>query len=169
MLALYATTIPLGLYMTELPLGIQKLKLYALHKSIGLTLLGLAVLRLGWRATERRPETPPMPAWQRRGAAVTHGLLYALMFAVPITGWLFNSAAGFPLQWFGLANLPALGPADPSLKAIAHHLHVGGVWLLVVLAAIHAVAAIKHHFVDRDRTLALMVPWLRPPSAREEK
>lgn len=167
MVALFATTIPLGLYMTGLPLGMNKLKLYALHKSIGLTLLGLAALRLAWRLADRRPEVPPMAVWQQRAAVVSHALLYALMVAVPITGWLFNSAAGFPLQWFGLANLPAIGPASPSLKAIAHQLHVGGVWLLVVLVAIHAAAAVKHHFVDRDRTLALMVPWLRAPSARE--
>ena len=168
MLALFATTIPLGLYMTGLPLGMGKLRLYALHKSIGLTLLALATLRLAWRLTEHRPTVAPMPAWQRRAAMATHGVLYSLMFFVPVTGWLFNSAAGFPLQWFGLVNLPAIASASPSLKSVAHQLHVGGVWLLMALAALHAAAAVKHHVVDRDRTLAVMVPGLPAPSPGEK-
>ena len=168
MLALFATTIPLGLYMTGLPLGMHKLRVYALHKSIGLTLLALAALRLAWRLTEQRPTAAPMPAWQRRAATMTHVALYALMFAIPVSGWLFNSAAGFPLQWFGLANLPAIAATSPSLKSLAHQLHVGGVWLLVTLVALHAAAAVKHHFVDRDRTLTLMTPWLRAPSGGEK-
>lgn len=165
MLVLFAIIIPLGLYMAELPLGIHKLRLYALHKSIGLTLLALAALRLAWRAGERRPELPPMPAWQHRAALAIHALLYLLMFAVPLSGWLFNSAAGFPLQWFGTVNLPALAHSDPALKKLAHEIHETGAWLLVALVAAHAAAALKHHFLDRDRTLALMVPWLRAPHA----
>jgi cytochrome b561 len=84
---------------------------------------------------------------------------------VPLTGWLFNSAAGFPLQWFGTVNLPAIAAANPALKRIARELHETGVWLLVALVVMHAAAAIKHHFVDRDRTLSLMVPWLRAPGS----
>lgn len=90
---------------------------------------------------------------RRRAATATHALLYALMFAIPITGWLFNSSAGFPPQWFGLASLPAIASASPVLKTVAHALHVRGVWLLVALVALHAASALEHHFVDRDRTL----------------
>ena len=108
MLVLFIGIVPLGLYMADLPLSKQKLKLYALHKSIGLTLLALAALRLLWRSTQRRPSLPAMPAWQRHAATAMHVALYALMFLVPLAGWLFNSAAGFPLQWFGQVNLPAL-------------------------------------------------------------
>jgi len=163
MLLLFVVIIPIGLYMTELPLGMKKLKLYALHKSIGLSLLGLAALRLAWRSSERRPALPAMPPWQHRAASATHVLLYVLMFLVPITGWLFNSAAGFPLQWFGTINLPALTAQNPGLKAVARAMHETGVWLLVVLVVLHAAAALKHHFIDRDRTLSLMAPGIDAP------
>ncbi len=163
MLALFLAIFPLGLYMADLPLGVHKLRLYALHKSIGLTLLALALLRFAWRLLDRRPELPPMPAWQLGVARLTHILLYVLMFAVPVSGWMFNSAAGFPLQWFGLVNLPAIAHSSPSLKQLAHTLHEAGAWLLVALAVLHAAGALTHHFVSRDRTLTLMVPWLRAP------
>jgi cytochrome b561 len=150
--------ISVGVYMTDLPMSPQKLKVYALHKSIGLSLLGLAALRLLWRLGDRRPAPAPMPAWQERAASATHVALYLLMFAIPLSGWLYNSAAGFPLQWFRLVNLPALTAADPGLKAFAHTAHVLGVLLLVAVAALHAAAALKHHFIDRDRTLTAMLP-----------
>lgn len=157
MLLLFVGIVSVGFYMTDLPLGPKKLKIYALHKSIGLTLLGLAVLRVLWRLGERRPASPPMPAWQERTAAATHVLLYVLMFVIPLSGWLYNSAAGFPLQWFHLVNLPALAAADPGLKALARQIHFAGVVTLIAIVALHAAAAFKHHFVDRDRTLLAMV------------
>ena len=160
MLALFITNISIGYYMTGLPLGARKLQIYALHKSIGLTLLGLAALRLLWRLGERRPAPAPMPAWQATAADAIHALLYALMFAIPLTGWLYNSAAGFPLQWFRLVNLPALCATNPTLKPFAKEAHETAVAILITLASLHAVAALKHHFVDRDGTLRAMLPWL---------
>jgi cytochrome b561 len=158
MLLLIGCSVSVGLYMTGLPLGPNKLKIYALHKSFGLTLLGLAALRLLWRLGERRPTLPPMPAWQRRAAAATHVLLYVLLFVIPLSGWLYNSAAGFPLQWFHLVNLPALTAADPGLKALAKEAHVTGVFALLSIVLVHAAAALKHHYVDRDGTLRAMLP-----------
>ena len=158
MLLLIIGSISVGFYMTDLPLGPNKLKIYALHKSIGLTLLGLAALRLLWRLGERRPVLPPMPAWQQRAAAATHVLLYLLLFVIPMSGWLFNSAAGFPLQWFHLVNLPALTAADPRLKVLAKEVHETGVFALISIVLVHAAAALKHHFVDRDGTLRAMLP-----------
>ena len=158
MLLAYVGIIGVGVYMTDLPMSPQKLKVYALHKSVGLTLLGLAALRLLWRLGERRPTPAPMPAWQQRAAGATHVLLYGLMFAVPLSGWLFNSAAGFPLQWFRLVNLPALVAPDPGLKALARSAHGLGVLLLAAIATLHAAAALKHHVIDRDGTLTAMLP-----------
>jgi len=169
MALMIAGQVALGWYMTDLPRGLPKLRLYALHKSFGLTLLALAVLRLLWRLAEHRPALPPMPAWQARGAAFTHVALYALLFAIPLSGWLFNSAAGFPLQWFELVNLPALTGANPALKEVAKELHEGGVTVLLVVLALHAAAALKHHFLDRDRTLASMTPGLRAPAPRQPR
>lgn len=149
-----------GLYMADLPNSPQKIKIYALHKSIGLTVLALALLRLSWRAVDRRPPDVPMPRWQALAARGAHVALYVFMLALPLSGWLYNSASGFPLQWFGLFNLPSLsGGRDDALKAIAHELHEAGWWLLLAVVVAHAAAALKHHFVDRDATLARMLPW----------
>lgn len=149
-----------GLLMQELPNSPQKLQVYALHKSVGLTVLVLVVLRLGWRLVDRRPAAPPgQPRWQRGLAAATHGLLYLLLLAMPLTGWLYNSASNFPLRWFGLVRIPPLAAADPDLKALAQDLHSAGFYLLAVLFALHVGAALKHHYLDRDRTLAAMLPF----------
>jgi cytochrome b561 len=158
-----------GLYMTDLPLGLRKVKLYAVHKSFGILILGLAVLRLLWRLRVRRPPEVAMPAWQSRAAAATALALYALMFLIPLSGWLFNSAAGFPLRWFGLVNLPHLVAASATLKPIARDLHETLAWTLIALVAVHAAAALKHHLIDRDRTLYAMLPVVRRPDAPELK
>ena len=169
MLLILAVTIPLGLYMTDLPLGPYKVRMYALHKSIGLSLLGLVLLRALWRASESRPMEPPMPKWQSRVASATAFSLYALLFAIPLSGWLFNSAAGFPLSWFGITNLPPLTATNPSLKIVARATHEFLAWTLMLLVALHAAAALKHHFVDRDRTLSQMLPWLKNPESEPKK
>jgi len=85
------------------------------------------------------------------------------MFAMPLSGWLFNSAANFPLQWFGLFQLPSLWHADPAVKHWAREFHETGFWILVALAGLHAAAAIKHHYFDKDETLRRRLPGLPPP------
>jgi len=155
-----------GLWMTTLPLGVHKVKVYAVHKSVGLTLLALAILRLVWRLFERRPDPARMPAWQHRAATATHVLLYGLLFAMPLTGWLYNSLAGFPLRWFELVHVPSLHAANDGLKGAVRDLHETLAWVLVTLVAMHAAAALKHHFLDRDHTLATMLPGVHPKSPR---
>jgi len=155
-----------GLYMSDLPNSPQKIRIYALHKSVGLTVLALLLLRVTWSLADRRPREVPMPLWQAMAARVVHLLLYALMLLLPKSGWLYNSASGYPLQWFGLFNLPSLtGGADPALRAVAHELHEYGFWLLVIALVAHAGAALKHHIVDRDDTLVRMLPLLRRRAA----
>jgi cytochrome b561 len=164
---LLAFQVSWGLWMTTLPLGVHKVKVYALHKSVGLTLLALACMRVTWRLFfERRPAMPPMPAWQRRAALTVHVLIYLLLFALPLSGWLYNSLAGFPLRWFDTLHVPALHDSDPALKGVVRDLHETLAWVLVTLVALHAAAAIKHHYLDRDHTLASMIPGLRPKLPR---
>ncbi|WP_024889691.1 cytochrome b [Luteimonas huabeiensis] len=153
-----------ALWMVGLPNSPSKISLYALHKSLGLSVLALAALRLGWRVHAGAPAALPGPRWQRAAAAASHVLLYALLIAVPLSGWLFNSAAGFPLQWFGLINLPALAAPDPGLRALARTAHEWLFWLLVLVALVHAAAALWHHLFLGDATLARMLPrgWARP-------
>lgn len=157
----------LGLTMGDLPNGPDKIATYALHKSIGLSILALAVLRLGWRLYAGAPqEVAGTPLWQARIATVTHVALYALLLALPLTGWLLNSAAGFPLQWFGLFNLPSLAARDEALHALAVQSHELLFWALAVLVVMHAAAALFHHLFLGDATLARMLPrgWLRAPA-----
>lgn len=151
-----------GFWLSDQPRNPATFKLYALHKSVGITLLGLAVLRLVWRAFDARPLHAPGPGWQRLAATSTHYAIYGLMFAVPLAGWALNSAANFPLQWFGLVNLPAIVPADKVAKELYEELHELGAIALLVLAAIHVAAAWKHHLVDKDNTLKAMIPFGKP-------
>ena len=150
----------LGLVMSDMP-GITptKLKFYSWHKWAGVTILGLAALRLLWRLTHRAPAYPAtMPAWQRSSANGLHGFLYVLMFAVPLSGYFYTLAAGFPVVYFGLIKLPVLIDANPELKPVLKALHY---WLnmsLLAAVALHVAAALKHHFIDRDGVIKRMLP-----------
>lgn len=153
----------IGLTMVNLPRRPSVFAIYNLHKSIGLTILALAVLRLAWRLVDRRPRDVPMPSWQRRAAHATHVLLYVLIFAVPLSGWLFDSATALrPLHWWGMVRMPSLtgGPA-PDFADITRALHHWLFWTMVVIVVGHVTAAIKHHVVDRDDTLRRMLPFAR--------
>ena len=150
----------LGLTMDELPTGKLKLQVFALHKSLGLTVLGITALRIAWRLFEKRPALLPGPAWQRAGALLTHYGLYLMLLLVPFSGWWYNSTAGFPLKWFGLFKLPPLGGFDRALKPQALETHQTLFWVLAALVALHAVAALWHHYRVRDRTLSRMLPWI---------
>jgi cytochrome b561 len=155
-----------GLNMDDLPNGPQKIQVYALHKSVGLTVLVLTLLRLGWRLLAGAPALPPMPRWQRVAAHASHVALYALLLAMPLSGWLFNSAAGFPLRWFGWVRIPALAAYDPGLKGFAHDLHEGLSKALLVVVVVHVAAALQHHFLYRDATLHRMLPLVRAPAPK---
>ena len=159
----------LGLTMDELPTGKLKLQAYALHKSLGLTVLGITALRLLWRLLERRPSLLPGPPWQRGAALLAHYGLYVLLLLVPFSGWWYNTTAGFPLKWFGLFKLPPLGEFDRALKHQAKDTHEFLFWLLAATIAVHAIAALWHHYRLRDRTLARMLPWAERGSAPPAK
>mgnify|MGYP006189564569 CR=1 FL=1 len=130
-----------GLLMQELANSPTKIQVYGLHKSIGLTVLALTVLRLLWRLFAGVPQpVPGTPRWQRWASNATHGALYVVLLAMPLSGWLYNSAAGFPLQWFGVFKLPALSGRDPGLKEFAGEAHE---WLFITLAVIVALLYIR--------------------------
>jgi cytochrome b561 len=146
-----------GLIMTELPNSAFKMQVYALHKSFGLTVLALTLLRLAWRLMAGVPAALPAPHLQTLAAKATHGLLYVLLIAMPLSGWLFNSASGFPLRWFNLVQLPKLFTGyNPELKHLAHELHETGFYLMAALLLVHAGAALFHHYVKKDDTLKRM-------------
>ena len=153
-----------GLYMSDLPFSPQRLKLYNWHKWAGVTILALSALRLSWRLTHRAPPLPErmlfaMPAWQRHAHHVTHALLYALFFAVPLSGWAYSSAAGFPVVWFGVLALPDWVPVNKELAdALLKPLHQAFAFALAALVVLHLTATLKHQFVDRDGLFWRMWP-----------
>ena len=156
----------IGLTMGDLPNGPDKIATYALHKSIGISILALVVLRLGWRLYAGAPHAVAgTPGWQERIASLTHWALYALLLAMPISGWVLNSSSGFPLQWFGLVNLPAIAGRDQDVHELAETIHETLFWILITLVVLHAAAAFYHHLFQRDATLARMLPrgWLHTP------
>jgi cytochrome b561 len=148
----------LGLSMVDLPFGRQKLQWYAWHKWIGITILLLTSCRLAWRIGHPAPPLPAMPLWQRRAAHVSHVLLYVLLIAIPLSGWLYSSAAGVQVVYLGWIPLPDLVAKDRALAANLRGIHVGLNFTLLLLVCLHGAAALKHQFVDRDRVLTRMLP-----------
>jgi len=150
-----------GLYMVDLPLSPTKLRIYSWHKWAGVTIFLCVALRLGWRLRHAPPELPAaMPAWQRSAAAATHVLLYLLMFAVPLSGWLMSSAKGFQTVWFGVLPLPDLLNKNKELGDLLQQVHQVLNFTMAALVLAHLGAALKHHFIDRDDVLARMLPFL---------
>jgi len=164
--ALIVAGFMLGLSMVGLPLSRQKLQWYAWHKWVGITVFLLSCVRLAWRWWHPPPPAPTaMPLWQVRAARVVHGLLYALLLVIPLTGWLFSSASGVQVVYLGLFPLPDLLPKDRALATIFRACHVSLNFTLLALVCMHAAAAVKHHFVDGDPVLTRMLPAaiLKPP------
>jgi cytochrome b561 len=151
----------LGLSMSDLPLSPQKLQFVSWHKWVGISLLGLASLRLLWRVSVQPPPLLPAPAWQLRAAHASHFVLYLLMFAIPVSGWIMSSAGGFTVVYLGLFPLPDLVGKNKALFGQLKDLHEILNYALLALVVLHAAAALKHHWLDRDATLARMLPWLR--------
>ncbi|MCB5364873.1 cytochrome b [Pusillimonas sp. CC-YST705] len=147
----------LGFYMQGLPLSPQKLQIYSWHKWAGITVFLLAVLRLAWRVAHR---PPALPSHMGRAAIalahLAHGLLYALMLIIPLSGWLMSSAMGFQTVWFGVLPLPDLLGRDRELAQLLGQVHLALNWSLIVLVAGHVLAVLKHQFWDRDGILARM-------------
>lgn len=135
-----------------------QLALLANHKSVGITILMLALLRVCWRFISPPPALPQtMPGWQVLVSKLSHRLLYVLIFVLPITGWLMSSASAYTVSWFGLFQLPDFVAPSESLKDSFHETHHLLAELLFVLAVLHIVAALKHHFFDKDDILKRMI------------
>ena len=146
----------------ELPLGMAKLATLARHKSVGMTILGLAVLRLLWRLGNRTPALPQgMRAWERILARASHAGLYLCIFALPLTGWLMSSAKNYPVSWFGWFQFPDLVAPDTGLFEAMRSAHGIIFNCLSGLAILHVLGAAKHHLLNRDDVLTRMLPFGR--------
>src|SRR5262249_37343117 len=143
-------------------IGVKKLVTYARHKSVGLTILALVVLRLLWRWANPTPVLPStLKPYERALAGVTHFGLYLILFAMPLTGWMMTSARGFPVSWFGFFQLPDFVPKNDSLYNAMKDTHHVLAAALYAIVSLHVLAALKHHFILKDDVLRRMLPFTK--------
>jgi cytochrome b561 len=146
----------------DLPLGMKKLALLARHKSVGITILGLVILRLLWRWMNPSPELPnTLKPYERVLANLTHAGLYILLFAMPLSGWMMSSARGFPVSWFGFIQLPDFVSKNKALYDVMLETHETLAWALYTIVFLHVAAALKHHFLLKDNVLRRMLPFTK--------
>ena len=148
-----------GLYMVDLSLSPTKLRLYSWHKWAGVTIFTLVLIRCLWRITHAAPLLPPeMPRWQRLAAEASHYFLYALMIAIPLSGWLMSSAKGFQTVYFGVLPIPDLLVKNEALGETLALVHKFLNFTMIAIVIVHVAAALKHHFIDKDDILRRMLP-----------
>ncbi len=158
MAVLIVGTWTLGYTMSGLPFSPSRIRLFNYHKWIGITILALAATRLLWRLSHRPPALPAgLPTWQQGSAHVVHWLLYALFFAVPLAGWAYTSAAGFPVVYLGILPLPDWVSPDQQLAKQLAALHAWLAYSLAGIVALHVAAALKHGFDDPSGYLRRML------------
>jgi len=157
--ALIILQVTLGTIADDLG-GMKRLAMLARHKSVGITILALALLRLLWRGGNPTPALPDtLRPYERFLAQFTHGALYFLLFAMPLSGWMMSSARGFPVSWFGFLQLPDFVPRNRALYDVMLGTHHVLVWVLAAVVLLHVAAALKHHFVLKDDVLKRMLPF----------
>jgi len=159
MAILFFGLLALGFYMHDLPLSPEKLQLYSWHKWAGVTAFLLVWFRLLWRITHRPPALPTsMSKLMQLAAHAGHFLLYVLMIAIPLSGWLMSSAKGFQTVWFGLLPIPDLLGKNKETGDLLQSVHMSLNLLFVAVIAGHIGAALKHHFIDKDDILTRILP-----------
>ncbi|MCL4170936.1 UNVERIFIED_CONTAM: hypothetical protein GTU68_034479, partial [Idotea baltica] len=137
--------------------ALDQLAILGNHKSVGMTILLLAIARLAYRYFHTPPALPTeMPAWQKKASNISHVLLYGFLFALPISGWLMSSAKAFSVSWFNLFAFPDLLNPSESLAENLYLVHHYLADALFIIALIHILAALKHHFIDKDDILKRM-------------
>ena len=156
---LVVAQIALGFAAALWRLSPLKLELFVWHKSTGMLILALMLARLAWRLANRSPALPrETPAWERRAAHASHVALYVIALALPLSGWVINSAAGIPFSIFWLVPLPALVAPDERLEELAKLAHFSLLVALCLVLAVHIGAALRHHLIKRDDVLRRMLP-----------
>jgi cytochrome b561 len=168
--ALIVTQFTLAWMADDLPLGARKLGLLARHKSFGMTVLMLAILRLLWRLKHRVPALPSgMTSLERRVARATHAAFYVLLFAMPLTGWMMSSAKNYSVSWFGWFTWPNLIGKNEAAFDFLRGAHEIMSYVLLTIAVLHILAALKHHFWNKDDVLLRMLPLGKLERAKSEK
>jgi cytochrome b561 len=157
--ALIVTAFGLRWTLAGMEFSPQKVRWLSWHKWLGITVLGLTAWRLAWRLAHPAPPLPPtVPVWQRQAVHAVHLLLYGLMFAIPLSGWLFSSAKGVQVVYLGWLPLPDLIGVDQAAADRLRALHEWLNYVLLAAVAAHVGAALKHHLIERDDVLTRMLP-----------
>ena len=155
----------MGWVMTHMAITPLKVRLYSWHKWIGVTALALLGVRALWRLHRPPPPMVPMPAWQHVCAQMLHAFLYVMMLMQPLTGWVFSNASGYPIVYLARIRLPNLVGPDKALANAFRNFHHVGAAIFAAAIAVHALAALKHHWKDQDDTLRRMLRWRVSPVA----
>jgi len=156
-----------GWWMQDIPkqpVG-PRVDAFNLHKSIGMTIFALMVIRILWRIVHSPPPLPDMPQWQARAAFANHALLYAALVVQPLAGYLGSEWSGYPVRFFGL-TLPSWAGKNVAMKDLMSIVHLATSWVIAAAVAVHVAAALKHMLVDRNRLLARMGIGLPQPGNR---
>ena len=166
--ALLITQIFVGGWFSDLPRGgPEKGQAFGLHLSLGVTIMVLSLVRLGWRVTHPAPPLPDhMARWEKVFARATHVGFYVVMIGMPLTGWIMTSDSPrpYPDVW-GVLPWPKL-PVSDALATPAAIFHDRGPWIFWGLLALHVAGALKHQLLDRDGTLWRMLPLVPRGAAR---
>ncbi len=154
------TMIGLGLYMVEIPRGTpERGVFYNLHKSIGVTLAVVILVRLWWRAKNPPPPLPSsMPAWQVTASKISHALLYMCLVVMPIAGFSASQFTKYGVTYFGLFKIPPMGMENKEIYELLQGVHQMTAKVLIVLLVIHVAAALKHLVIDKDGVFQRMLP-----------
>jgi cytochrome b561 len=156
--------IALGVAAASWRISPLKLELFVWHKSTGMLILVLMLARLAWRLANPTPALPPgTPRWERYAAHASHGLLYVLAIALPLSGWVINSAAAVPFSVFWLVPLPPIVAPDEHVEDLAKLAHFSLLMALCLVLVVHIGAALRHHLIKRNDILLRMLPetWRR--------
>ena len=152
----------IGLYMTNAEKTPAIFPLYGLHKSFGIVVLALTLLRVLWHLASKKPAlVDGMKKWEKTAAKAAHHFLYLALFAMPLSGWLMSSAKGRTVKLFDTVTLPDLVGKSEQLGDFFEECHEYLAWALIAAIVLHAAAALKHHFVEKDVTLKRMLPFYR--------
>jgi cytochrome b561 len=146
-----------GWWMQQIPkqpIG-PRVDAFNLHKSVGLVILALMLVRIGWRIAHAPPPLPAMPSWQARMARITHVALYVLLIVQPLSGYLGSEVSGYPVKFFGL-TLPGWAGRNVGLKDFLSGVHLATSWMIAGAVGLHVAGALKHALIDRDGLLSRM-------------
>jgi len=150
-----------GLYMTRLEFSEWKIRVYSWHETVGICVFLLTLARLGWRIYSPPPPLPPAPWVEHLAAHAAHYFLYFGLIVQPILGYLGTNAFGFPVVWFGLVELPVPLPKNDAVGRVLLTAHAWLAYAMGAVIAIHAGAALHHHFMRRDSILSRMTPGVK--------